>query len=226
MVGQIDEEYVRAIIKTILEITIVSWCQIVARGEICSSSDERDIAGCLYREMYAEKRRRLGPKAAPRIEEEVGTRSSPKIRRSDGRIDFKIIYTLDEDEYFGMECKRIDSKGNKLIRKYVLDGVMRFIDGKYCLGHSWAAMLGFVIDGKSTDCIKMVTNHLIKTKGKNRMKNNWTTETSFGPHKDLYRTRHHQRGRNSLMTILHLFLTIPPTLSIETNGNEPLLNPL
>src|SRR6266705_1076202 len=150
VVGQIDEEYVRAIIKTILEITIVSWCQIVARGEICSSSDERDIAGCLYREMYAEKRRRLG--------------------------------------------------------------------------HSWAAMLGFVIDGKSTDCIKMVTNHLIKTKGKNRMKNNWTTETSFGPHKDLYRTRHHQRGRNSLMTILHLFLTIPPTLSIETNGNEPLLN--
>ncbi len=208
-VGQGDEEYIRAIIKTVLEITIISWSYVLAQGEVCSSTQEPEIAGCLYREMYAEKRRRLGPKSVPRFEEEVGTRSSLNLRRTDGRIDFKVMYSFDEDEYFGIECKRISSNNNKLVRKYVNEGLLRFIDGKYSLGHDWAAMLGFVVDGKSTECIKMVADYLTKAKGKNRMKSDWTNETRFGPHRDLYRTRHHQRGRSSLMTVLHLFLTVP-----------------
>lgn len=208
-VGQGDEEYIRAIIKTVLEITIISWSHVLARGEVCSSTQEPEIAGCLYREMYAEKRRRLGPKSVPRFEEEVGTRSSLNLRRTDGRIDFKVMYSFDEDEYFGIECKRISSNNNKLVKKYVNEGLLRFIDGKYSLGHDWAAMLGFVVDGKSIECIKMVADYLTKAKGKNRMKSDWTTETRFGPQRDLYRTRHHQRGRSSLMTVLHLFLTVP-----------------
>jgi hypothetical protein len=228
-IGQPDERlYLQNIIATVLDITVVSWSAVLACGEVSSSTDERDLAGHLYREMYLEKRRRFGPKRPPRFEEEVGTRSSISLPRSDGRIDFKVIYSFDEDEYFGIESKRLCSVDNELVRKYVNEGVMRFVDGKYSLDHNWAAMLGFVIDGNISNCTDRVYAQLTKTKGKNRLKSNWANEASFGPYKDLYRTRHHQRGKCTLMTILHLFLTIPTSttplainnISVELNSPD------
>lgn len=201
------------IIATVLDITVTAWKEILRKEEICATSSEPDIAGCLGRAMIIEKNRRSGIKSQLRIEEEVGTRSSPEITRTDGRIDIKIIYSFDESEYFGMECKRVGGKDIYLAKQYLAEGMMRFVTGKYGLGHSWGTLLGFVIDGKTSDSIHLISSHLSNNRREMCMEGDWTTENGFGIYEHLYHTRHRQYGQKSLMTILHLFLTIAPIIS-------------
>ena len=196
------------IIATVLDITVTAWKEVLRKEEICATSSEPDIAGCLGRAMIIEKNKRPGIKSQLRIEEEVGTRSSPEITRTDGRIDIKIIYSFDEAEYFGMECKRVSSKDSRLAKQYILGGMMRFVTGKYGLGHNWGALLAFVIDGNPAESVNLICRQLINYHRRTHMKSNWIIESGFGTYEHLYHTRHQQYSQKSLMTILHFFLSI------------------
>ncbi|MBD2138640.1 hypothetical protein H6F32_13820 [Anabaena sp. FACHB-1237] len=86
--------------------------------------------------------------------------------------------------------------------------VKRFVEGIYSIGHDYAAMLGFVIDGKVNDCIDLICDRLNKYKTEICLKDNWTDERSFGTQYNIiYRTRHLQNEQN-IMSILHLFLVV------------------
>ncbi len=198
----------RDIIATVLALIRGAWIYVCQHPDVNAESDERIIAGILYHEMWAEKRRRniIGP---PRIDDEAAARYSRSSIKPDGHIDFKLSYTWNEEEgYLGMECKKVSSTDKRLAREYVTEGIMRFTTGKYCPGHDWAAMLGFVIDGNTDGSIKLVRREIAKTRQKTRRKGRWVAERGFGSRSDLYRTRHQQQGQKSPMTILHLFLTI------------------
>ncbi len=198
------------IISAVFDITIIAWSKVIANREINISSDEPIIAGYLGKAMTKEKNSRPKLRDRIRIEEEVGTRSFPNVPKPKGRIDIKIIYSYNENEYFGMECKKVSSTNpdRDLGRKYVLEGVKRFVEGTYSIGHDYAAMLGFVIDGKVNDCIDLICDRLNKYKNDICLKEDWVNELSFGTTQNIYRTRHIQDGQNDLMTILHLFLTV------------------
>jgi hypothetical protein len=109
---------------------------------------------------------------------------------------------------FGMECKRVNSTRSLLAQKYVDDGIMRFVTGKYSPGHDWAAMLGFVIDGSCNGCINMIRNHLTQKCQETCMEEGWALDTRFGAIPNLYGTSHRQQGRSFLFRLLHLFLVI------------------
>jgi hypothetical protein len=220
IVGQGDDQLLRNIIATVLRLAASSWSHILTRREICEISTENDIAGCLGKEMIVLKNRQFGRDALFRIDEESGTRSIVNPDKPDGRIDIKIIYSFVEAEYFGIECKRINDKGNDLAKKYVNKGLMRFVTGKYSPGHDWIAMIGFVIDGKSSQCIQRLTEYLAITRRRTYMKEDWTPETNFGNHENLYRTRHNQRGKASPITVLHLFLDIKPFVLVPLNSGD------
>lgn len=196
------------IIATVLDITMVGWSYVLSSGTVSISSTEPEIAGHLGREMTLEKNRRPRLKKQIRIEEEVGTRSSPMSNKPEGRIDIKIIYSFDEAEYFGMECKRVTSKNKRLAKKYVDDGVMRFVTGKYSPGHDWAAIVGFVIDGDGNGYVKLIHDYLTQKCQETCMEEDWAVDTSFGSISDLYGTSHRQYSRSFLFRLLHLFLTI------------------
>ena len=196
------------IIATVLDITMVGWSYVISSRKVSIRSTETEIAGHLGREMTAEKNRRPGLKNQIRIEEEVGTRSSLTSDKPEGRIDIKIIYSFDETEYFGMECKRVTSKNSRLAQKYVDDGIMRFVTGKYSPGHDWAAMVGFVIDGNNNGCINLIRNYLTRKRQETCMEADWVLDTNFGTTPDLYGTSHRQQGRSFLFRLLHLFLAI------------------
>lgn len=199
------------LIATVLDITIVGWSKVIANKETNTKDLEPKIAGCLRRAMKQEKDLRPGLKNQIRIETEVGTLKSPESIEPEGRIDIKIIYSFDEAEYFGMECKRISSTGKedrKLATKYVKNGVLRFVDGIYSSGHDWGAMLGFVIDRKTDDNIKLIQERINKYKKEICLERKWTIEKDFGSISNLYRTCHQQKNHNSLINILHLFLEI------------------
>lgn len=218
-IGQRDDQFLRNIISTVLALAVRSWSNVLTRGEICESDTEIDIAGCLGREMITLKNQEFGRDAPFRIDEESGTRSIDNPRKPDGRIDIKITYSFVETEYFGIECKRVNDKGNDLAKKYVSKGLIRFITGKYSPGHDWMAMIAFVVDGKPSQSIERICGFLAITGRRTHMKGEWTQETRFGNHEHLYTTCHQQRGKESPITILHLFLTIKPSATF-VDGSE------
>ncbi len=64
-----------------------------------------------------------------------------------GRVDIRILLKSDfekEDAYYIIECKRIDGTSN-LNKKYVKEGVARFITEKYSSYYGRNIMLGFVV---------------------------------------------------------------------------------
>ncbi|PHM06214.1 hypothetical protein [Nostoc sp. 'Peltigera malacea cyanobiont' DB3992] len=197
------------IIATVLDIIQAAWIKVCQKPEINTQSDEDTIAGALHNEMWAEKQRR-GIHGPPRIENEAATRRSDKSLKPDGFIDFKMVYSWNIEDYFGLECKRISSTkpDRDLATKYVLEGVKRFVVGTYSIGHDYAAMLGFVIDSKVTECIDLICDRLNKYKNEISLKEDWVDEPGFGTTQNIYRTRHIQDGQNDLMTILHLFLVV------------------
>ncbi len=196
----------RNVIAAVLDVVIASWANLKAAAEVNQESTEPYIAGCLGRAMKLEKDRR-GLKFF-RVEEEVGTRSFFNFPKPDGRIDIKIIYSFDEGEYFGIECKRVSGKNSKLARDYVKEGVLRFVSEKYSPGHDWAAMLGFVIDGDSAKAIKRIQAQLQKMRQDVNLSGEWTLDKEFTLKRNLYRTGHEQRHSRFQLTILHLFLSL------------------
>lgn len=203
-----------AIIRVILDITVISWSKLISNNSILPTMLENKIAGYLRREMKIEKDSRPELKNQIRIEQEVGTFASQDSIEPEGRIDIKIIYSFTEEEYFSMECKRVSSdtkgKDKELARKYITNGIMRFIEGIYSPGHDFAAMIGFVIDNKPQKCINRICKFLNKSPYKENilLKENWTQETNFGNYNNLYHTIHEQKNHNSLINILHLFLEL------------------
>jgi hypothetical protein len=198
----------RNVIATVLDITLSAWANVQSRRVVSASSREIEIAGYLGSEMILEKRRRPGLDNQLRIEEEVGTRSAITSNKPEGRIDIKIIYSFDESEYFGVECKRVaggtSRSAKRLSKLYVDEGIMRFVAAKYSPDHDWAAILGFVIKGSINECAALIRPHLINS----HMEIDWDCDPEFGSNGNVYRTGHRQEGRSSLLTILHIFLTL------------------
>ncbi|MFM7558750.1 hypothetical protein [Cylindrospermopsis raciborskii] len=198
----------RDIIATVFDIIQSAWIQICEKPEINTRSDEDTIAGALHNQMWLEKENR-GIKGPPMIVNEAATRSSQRSFKPDGFIDFKMVYSWGVEDYFGIECKRVSSTypDRDLGRKYVLEGVKRFVEGTYSIGHDYAAMLGFVIDGNVQSCINLICNRLNKYKNDICLEEDWVYEQSFGTTQNIYRTRHCQNEQN-IISILHLFLVV------------------
>lgn len=219
-VGDASAVFLEDLIATVLSVAVAAWPDALASGEISMGSSEPDIAGSLGKAMIAQKKRRTGLDKQFRIEEEVGTRSSPAVVRTDGRIDIKIIYSFDEDEYFGMECKKLKGGGKDLAEKYVTDGMMRFVSGKYGRGHPWGAMLGFVLDGDVDGSWKLICTHLKTLRRDTRMKGRWVVHRAWASLPRLYRTHHYQIGQITPMALLHLFLSFSSVASATSGSSE------
>ena len=200
------------IIATVLDITVVAWSKLMEFKKINNKMLENKITGYLRREMTSEKNSRPKLKNQIRIESEVGTLSSQESVEPEGRIDIKIIYSFNEEEYFSMECKRVSSsstgKDRELAKKYLTNGIMRFVEGIYSPGHDFGAMLGFVIDSNTQGCMDRICQRLEDQKDEIWLEESWAEETNFGKHSNLYRTRHRQYNHNSSINLLHLFLEI------------------
>ena len=77
-----------------------------------------------------------------------------------GRIDLRLVHGHRERVYFALECKRLNvvakRRRSSLARKYVEEGMTRFITGQYAGGLDKGGMLAYVMDGKTADAIASV----------------------------------------------------------------------
>ena len=91
------------------------------------------------------------------IEEIVYGEENPK---TSSRIDIKISKSdWDEESFITVECKRLN-KGRTLIKKYVDEGMDRFISGKYCLDNNCSFMVGFIIDGDNLQILAALNKYV------------------------------------------------------------------
>ena len=70
------------------------------------------------------------------------------VAKIDGRIDFKVKFQRqvgNYDDYFGVECKRVDAMDNGLLRYYVGSGVGKFADEIYGSGHPIGMLVGYLM---------------------------------------------------------------------------------
>ena len=81
------------------------------------------------------------------------SRSSPQVRRPDGRTDIPILFSDLREEYDEhdahaiVECKRVAGNRRALCREYVVEGIDRFATGKYAGNQAVAFMAGYLLSG-------------------------------------------------------------------------------
>ncbi len=65
-----------------------------------------------------------------------------------GRIDISLKFLEHfgyEDAYVAVECKRVGAGLSQLNKRYVTEGVARFVSGQYAARHPQAFMMGYVL---------------------------------------------------------------------------------
>jgi hypothetical protein len=195
------------VISTVLDIVIKAWPTVVTGGRVASHSEEDEISDVLRWEMDNEKKRR---KPVPHLRFERESQSDlPDKERGIGYIDVHVIYSFELREYFAIECKRVADADAELSRYYVTRGLVRFIRGKYSLGHPYAAMIGYVCSGRCAGIAEQIGKRVTESdRAVTALSEEWLwrREERFGNVPHLFSTKHAQSGINNEITLLHLFL--------------------
>ncbi|MDR0912758.1 MAG: hypothetical protein LBM96_09200 [Methanobrevibacter sp.] len=81
-----------------------------------------------------------------------------------GRNDIRIRYAtrtieLNIDDYFVIECKRLDKSSNKQ-NKYISSGILDFVNEKYSSNNDNAFMIGYIEEGNIDDIISKINKKL------------------------------------------------------------------
>ena len=131
-----------------------------------------------------------------------------------GRIDLRFSHSPNprEDVYFAFECKRlnvVDSAGRRrsLAGKYVKDGMMRFVEGKYARNLDKGGMLGYVMDGDVAGAIGLVGESITERRVELRCRNGGLQPSSIRPLDSRVKETLHSLDSGRFM-IHHLFLAI------------------
>ena len=85
-----------------------------------------------------------------------------------GRIDIILQFLHqfgDEEAYVAVECKRLLPGDATLNRRYVSEGVDRFVTGKYATSHEWGFMLGYMLALPAEDVIRFIDRRIRKVYG-------------------------------------------------------------
>ena len=94
------------------------------------------------------------------------SRSSPDAPRPDGRTDVPVFFSDVREEYDEhdphaiVECKRIAGNRADLCRQYVVEGIDRFVTGKYAGNHADGFLAGYLLSGDAEAAVAGVNRYL------------------------------------------------------------------
>lgn len=155
----------------VLRILYAGWKRAAERPEVHAGAGEVEITERLRDGM----RTALNAKVVPwhkKMTVLPGTesRSSPDAPRPDGRTDVPIFFSDVREEYDQhdphaiVECKRIAGNCADLCREYVVEGIDRFVKGKYAGNHADGFMAGYLLSGDAQAAAECVNKYLSKKK--------------------------------------------------------------
>ncbi|WP_149539269.1 hypothetical protein [Siccirubricoccus phaeus] len=94
------------------------------------------------------------------------SRSRPGMTAPDGRTDIPLYLTRifarsgEHDPHVIIECKRVAAGDTDLAREYVVEGIDRFRNGKYCENHARGFMVGYVLSGSPAAVVNGINSYL------------------------------------------------------------------
>lgn len=152
MSGMLNKDILKALYRANFEkITayILDICELIVedyeRKQFKLPNDENKIRSIMLEE-YMKTQKGIYGMSDYRFELEVPENYAGNGQHI-GRVDIRILLKSDfekEDAYYIIECKRIDGTAD-LNKKYVKEGVARFVTQKYSSYYGKNIMLGFVV---------------------------------------------------------------------------------
>lgn len=146
-----------------------------------------------------------------RIEREAAE-NDPLTGRERGRIDLKFApaQSAREEVYFAFECKRLNviENGHRrtLAPEYVADGMLRVVTGQYSASALQGGMIGYVMDGRCADAIRLVTSNISNRSAELKLApGGGLMASSLKPGRAIRETRH-ALGDSREFRLHHLFL--------------------
>jgi hypothetical protein len=96
------------------------------------------------------------------------SRSGRGVVLPDGRTDIPLMLievflrTQEHDPHAIIECKRIAGSDTHLCREYVVEGIDRFVTGKYGENHALGFMVGYVLSGTAAESAEGINAYLTR----------------------------------------------------------------
>ena len=125
---------------------------------------------------------------------------------SKGKIDMALLLDRERELYIAYECKRLNinykDKTLSLATPYVKEGLTRFVDEKYAATLPVGCMLGYVIDGNTTNAKSKIYSAINENKSDIKLKVKPSSLPSIGRMKR-FSSRHIRTICNLEIEILH-----------------------
>jgi hypothetical protein len=135
-------------VRRLLELIRDAYFDLVQSRKVNGSMDENQITEELC--IYIQKRQHQGGiLSSVYLVHEKQDRTQAKDRGKAPTVDFCFRGEWRENVYFGAECKIVEADNKKLCDEYILNGVMRYVTGKYGWAFPEGAMLGYI---RRTEC--------------------------------------------------------------------------
>ncbi|HEX8525267.1 MAG TPA: hypothetical protein VF669_23650 [Tepidisphaeraceae bacterium] len=205
-VGRLRVDISDALLCTVVDVLVASWPAVVSSKVVTATSTEDEITDVLYEEMYDEKERRELDNIDFDREPQSNLRHEPLPL---GYIDVKVSYNAwRKTDYFAIECKKVSASSITPAKKYIDDGVVRFVTEKYSSGHSRGAMVGYVVDGCEEDCARLLeglfsSHKLVET----NIRRAWSRHDLFRSHPHVFRSDHEQQHSKRIISLMHVLLS-------------------
>lgn len=134
----------------------------------------------------------------------------------EGRIDItlKFLHQFgDEEAYLAVECKRLAAGDTTLNRKYVTQGVDRFVTGQYAQGHHWGMMLGYLLELPVSPVVDEINRRIEDTYGST------ATLEAISAHAEalsMHTGALAQGTVGHIIRLLHIFVDMTPAKGVPT----------
>lgn len=201
---QLKSLYIRAALDLLVE----GANRLSAKKLVTLDNDEDPITDLLNYEMKLAQRAGISDFIMWDIR--VDTQGNPLDPQEIGEIDFKFRWSEypepnDYDRYLAVEAKRLFGRGDSLAGKYVDQGLMDFVIGKYGRGHSHGIMLGYVVVGPLPEAVDRVKKAMKKRKIRTAELAEFTSDCFFCSHPHTHLSIHLQQSTTTPITLIHVF---------------------
>ena len=197
-----------AFVRSVLDLLANGAANLNAKQSVVPSMREDHISQRLNEEMEALHR---GSDSDIVNWSMRPTRSAPG--RPDGtfEVDFAFHanrYPRDQRWYLGVEAKKLSSTASQLATQYVREGVLRFVTGRYSLGHDHAVMLGYVVTGPMDGAVTRVKTAMERNAVRTRQLAQFSADRAVYGHPYIYSSSHLQGDAHESFKLVHLLVDL------------------
>ena len=152
----IGDDGIRNILSMICE-AYIELCNRPNKHKITATMGEIDITAELFVELEIVWKNKGTTSIVPH--HEYPDRDDGKNRGKPPAIDFCLRDRFIKKFYFGAECKLLKEDDDTSYKQYVVEGVNRYLEGKYGKKCSCGSMIGYITTG---DIVKIIGGVKIK----------------------------------------------------------------